>query len=85
MGEGADGTMGGSSGDGVWILNSIIKNKLESEKSAVVVVDKKAVEKSIKKGLNKYITLNVGGSLNPKYNKTLKVTGNVKLLLMEIN
>ena len=77
LGEGADGTMGGSSGDGVWILNSIIKNKLESEKSAVVVVDKKAVEKSIKKGLNKYITLNVGGSLNPKYNKTLKVTGKI--------
>ena len=26
---------------------------------------------------NKYITLNVGGSLNPKYNKTLKVTGKI--------
>ena len=43
----------------------------------MVVVDKKAVEKSIRKGLNKYITLNIGGSLNPKYNKTLKVTGKI--------
>ena len=77
LGEGADATMGGATGDGLWILKSILKNKLDHKKCAVVVVDKQAVSKAIKKGLNKNISLKVGGSLNPKYNTSIKVTGKI--------
>ena len=77
LGEGADATMGGATGDGLWILKSILKNKLDKEKCAVVVVDKLAVNKAIKLGLNKTIQLKVGGSLNQKYNKSIKITGKI--------
>ena len=77
LGEGADATMGGATGDGLWIMKSIIKNKLDNEKCAVVVVDKKAVKKIIKKGLHKKINLKVGGTLNPKYNKPIKLSGKI--------
>ena len=77
LGEGADATMGGATGDGVWILESILKNKLDKEKCAGVVVDKKAVNKAIKIGLNKFIRLKIGGSLNPRYNKSIKITGKI--------
>ena len=77
LGEGADATMGGATGDGLWILKSILKNKLDKEKCAVVVVDKQAVNKAIKLGLNKTISLKIGGSLNPKYNKPIKISGKI--------
>lgn len=77
LGEGADATMGGATGDGLWIFKSILKNKLDKEKCAVVVVDKQAVNKAIKLGLNKTISLKIGGSLNPKYNKPIKISGKI--------
>jgi len=77
LGEGADATMGGATGDGVWILKSILKNKLDKEHCAIVVVDKKAVAKSIKAGLNKKIILKIGGTINKEYNKPLRIIGRV--------
>ena len=77
LGEGADATMGGSTGDGMWILKAILKNKLDKEKCAVVVVDKQAVNKAIKLGLNKMIRLKIGGSINHKYNQPINVIGKI--------
>ena len=77
LGEGADATMGGSTGDGVWILKSILKYKLDKVKCALVVVDKRAVRKAIGLGLNKTIGLKIGGSLNPKYNKPINIFGKI--------
>jgi microcystin degradation protein MlrC len=77
LGEGADATMGGSTGDGLWILKSILKNKLDKEKCAAVVVDKQAVKKAMKMGLNKTIHLKIGGSLNRKYNQPIKIFGKI--------
>jgi len=77
LGEGADATMGGSTGDGLWILKSILNNKLDKEKCAVVVVDKQSVKKAIKLGLNKTIRLKIGGSLNRKYNQPIKIVGKI--------
>ena len=77
LGEGADATMGGSTGDGLWILKSILKNKLDKEKCAVVVVDKQAVKKAIKLGLNKTIRMKIGGSLNRKYNQPISIIGKI--------
>ena len=77
LGEGADATMGGSTGDGLWILKSILKNKLDKQKCAVVVVDKQAVSKAIKLGLNKTIRLKIGGSLNHTYNQPINIFGKI--------
>lgn len=77
LGEGADATMGGSTGDGLWILKSILKNKLDKQKCAVVVVDKQAVNKAIKLGLNKTIRLKIGGSLNHTYNQPINIFGKI--------
>jgi len=77
LGEGADATMGGSTGDGLWILKSILKNKLDKEKCAVVVVDKEAVRKAIKLGINKTIRIKIGGSLNRKYNQPINIVGKI--------
>ena len=77
LGEGADATMGGATGDGLWILKSILENKLDKEKCALVVVDKIAVKNAIALGLNKIIHLKVGGSLCKKYNKPIKITGKI--------
>ena len=77
LGEGADATMGGATGDGLWILKSILKNKLDKEKCALVVVYKIAVNKAITAGLNKIIHLKVGGSLCKKYNEPIKITGKI--------
>lgn len=80
LGEGADGTMGGSPGDSLHILEGIFANKLDHLPTAAVVADPQAVEHAINAGIGQTITLDVGGKLNPTYANTLTVTGIVKLI-----
>jgi microcystin degradation protein MlrC len=80
LGEGADGTMGGSPGDSVHILAGILKRGLGHVPTAAVTVDPAAVAQAIAAGVGQTITLSVGGKLNPAYSTPLTVTGRVKLI-----
>lgn len=80
LGEGADGTMGGSPGDSVHILAGILRKGLDHVPTAAVVVDPPAVARAIEAGVGQTITLSVGGKLNPAYSTPLTLTGRVKLI-----
>ena len=80
LGEGADGTMGGSPGDSTWILQAILDEGLDHVPTAAVVVDPKAVAQAIEAGIGATVTLSVGGKLNPTFAKPVKVTGRVRLI-----
>ena len=80
LGEGADGTMGGSPGDSTWILQGLLDQGLDSVSTAAVVVDPEAVAQAIEAGIGATVTLSVGGTLNPTFATPVKVTGRVKLI-----
>lgn len=80
LGEGADGTMGGSPGDSAYILEGILRKGLSHLPTAAVVVDPPAVARAIDAGVGQTITLSVGGALNPEYARPVAVTGRVKLI-----
>lgn len=80
LGEGADGTMGGSPGDSIHILAGILRKGLDHVPTAAVVTDPDAVATAIAAGVGTTITLAVGGMLNPEYAVPVKVTGKVKLI-----
>lgn len=80
LGEGADGTMGGSPGDSLHILAGIFEKNLDHLPTAAVVADPQAVAQAIAAGVGQVVTLNVGGTLNPTYANTLTITGVVKLI-----
>ena len=80
LGEGADGTMGGSPGDSSYILQGIIKKKLDHLPTAAVVVDPMAVAQAIDAGVGQTVTLSIGGKLNPEYATPVNMTGKVRLI-----
>ena len=79
LGEGADGTMGGSPGDSTFILEAILERGLDVP-TAAVVVDPDAVGQAIAAGVGQMVNLSVGGKLNPGYARPLAVKGRVKLI-----
>ena len=80
LGEGADGTMGGSPGDSCYILRAIIEKKLDHLPTAAVVVDPVAVAQAIDAGVGQTVTLSIGGKLNPEYATPVDITAKVKLI-----
>jgi microcystin degradation protein MlrC len=80
LGEGADGTMGGSPGDSSYILQAIIRKKLDHLPTAAVVVDPVAVAQAIDAGVGQTVTLSIGGKLNPQYATPVNITAKVKLI-----
>jgi microcystin degradation protein MlrC len=79
LAEGADGTMGGAPGDGTGILGGILKRGIDVPVAAFVV-DPVAVQKAIGAGVGNVVTLEVGGKLDPRYAKPVRITGEVKLI-----
>ncbi len=79
LGEGADGTMGGSPGDSTYILEAILARGLDVP-TAAVVVDPDAVAQAVAAGVGQVVTLSLGGKLNPAYARPVRVRGRVKLV-----
>jgi len=72
--------MGGSPGDSSYILQAIIRKKLDHLPTAAVVVDEVAVAQAIDAGVGQTVTLSIGGKLNPEYATPVNITAKVKLI-----
>jgi microcystin degradation protein MlrC len=79
LAEGADGTMGGGPGDGTAILAGVLRRNIDVPVAAVVV-DSVAVEQAIAAGIGSVVTLNVGGKLDPRFTRPVRISAKVKLI-----
>ena len=79
IGEGADGTMGGSPGDSASILAAILDRGIDVPVAAFVV-DPWVVEIACNAGVGSTITVEVGGRLNPQFARPVPITAKVRLI-----
>lgn len=79
LAEGADGTMGGGTGDATTVLTALIERNIDVP-TAAFVVDPTAVEEAIRAGVGSTITVEVGGRLDKIFAKPVRLTCRIKLI-----
>jgi microcystin degradation protein MlrC len=79
LSESADSTGSGSPGDGAHILERLLALGVR-ERCLVTVVDAPAVARAIAAGVGEDVTTTVGGTLDPRYNRPVPITGRVRIL-----
>jgi microcystin degradation protein MlrC len=77
--DGGDNISAGAAGDTTFILQALIERGVSSAALAVIR-DPEAVEKAIRAGVGKKITMEIGGKIDTVNSRPLKVTGVVKLI-----
>jgi len=71
-----DSIFGGATGDSTCILKEMIKQQI-SQTALVPMVDAEVVETAILAGEGKEISIYIGGKLDPKFSKPIKITAEV--------
>jgi microcystin degradation protein MlrC len=79
LSESADSTGSGSPGDSTHVLERLLALGVR-ERCLVTVVDAPAVARAIAAGVRADVTTTVGGTLDPRYNRPVHVTGRVRIL-----
>jgi microcystin degradation protein MlrC len=79
LSESADSTGSGSPGDSAHILEQLLALEVR-ERCLVTVVDAPAVGRAIAAGVGRDVTTTVGGTLDPRYNRPVPLTGRVRIL-----
>src|SRR5581483_5084637 len=79
LSESADGTGAGSPGDSVAVLERLLALGV-TERCLVSVVDAPAVRAAMAAGVGREVDVSVGGTLDPRYTRPVRVRGRVRLL-----
>jgi microcystin degradation protein MlrC len=79
LSESADSTGSGSPGDSAHVLERLLALGVR-ERCLVTVVDAPAVEHAIAAGVGADVSVTVGGTLDPRYNRPVPLTGRVRIL-----
>src|SRR5262245_37875531 len=79
LSESADSTGSGSPGDSVHVLEHLLAGGVR-ERCLVTVVDAPAVARAIAAGVGADVATAVGGTLDPRYNRPVAITGRVRIL-----
>ena len=79
LSESADSTGSGSPGDGAHMLERLLALEVR-DRCLVTVVDAPAVARAIAAGVGADVTTTLGGTLDPRYNRPVPVTGRVRIL-----
>ena len=79
LSESADSTGSGSPGDGAHVLERLLALGVR-ERCLVTVVDAPAVARAIAAGVGAEVVATVGGTLDPRYNRPVPVSGRVRIL-----
>lgn len=80
LGDGADSVSAGATGDGVEVLEALVRHQAEggvTGKAQVIVTDAAAARQCVEAGLGAEVTLRVGGSLAPQFHHSVEITGTV--------
>lgn len=77
--DGSDSPSAGSTGDSAYLLEYLVKNNI-NEKVFMSVTDKAAAEACFAAGVGKEVTVKIGGTLAPRFFKSVEVTGVVSTL-----
>jgi microcystin degradation protein MlrC len=79
LSESADSTGSGSPGDSAHVLERLLALGVEA-RCLVTVVDAPAVARAIAAGVGADVTVTVGGTLDPRYNRPVSIAGRVRIL-----
>jgi microcystin degradation protein MlrC len=79
LSESADSTGSGSPGDSAHVLERLLALDVR-ERCLVTVVDAPAVARAIAAGVGAEVATTVGGTLDPRYNRPVPLTGRVRIL-----
>src|SRR5262245_2464036 len=79
LSESADSTGSGSPGDSTHVLERLLALGVR-ERCLVTVVDTPAVARAIAAGVGADVATAVGGTLDPRYNRPVAITGRVRIL-----
>jgi microcystin degradation protein MlrC len=79
LSESADSTGSGSPGDSAHVLGRLLALGVR-ERCLVTVVDAPAVARAIAAGVGTDVAATVGGTLEPRYNRPVALTGRVRIL-----
>src|SRR5262245_55042438 len=79
LSESADSTGSGSPGDSTHVLERLLALGVR-ERCLVTVVDASAVSQAIAAGVGADVATAVGGTLDPRYNRPVAITGRVRIL-----
>ena len=79
LSESADSTGSGSPGDSAHVLERLLALDVR-ERCLVTVVDAPAVARAIAAGVGADVSTTVGGTLDPRYNRPVRLTGRVRIL-----
>jgi microcystin degradation protein MlrC len=79
LSESADSTGSGSPGDGAHVLERLLALEVR-ERCLATVVDAPAVALAIAAGVGQDVATTVGGTLDPRYSRPVRVAGRVRLL-----
>jgi microcystin degradation protein MlrC len=79
LSESADSTGSGSPGDSAHVLERLLALGVR-ERCLVTVVDAPAVARAIAAGVGADVTTTLGGTLDPRYNRPVPLTGRVRIL-----
>jgi microcystin degradation protein MlrC len=79
LSESADSTGSGSPGDSAHVLERLLALGVR-ERCLVTVVDAPAVARAIEAGVGADMATTVGGTLDPRYNRPVPITGRIRIL-----
>jgi microcystin degradation protein MlrC len=79
LAESADSTGSGSPGDSTAVLEALLAADLKAP-AALFLVDAEAVDRAVQAGVGKTITMRIGGKLDRRHSRPLRVTGIVHLI-----
>jgi microcystin degradation protein MlrC len=79
LSESSDSTGSGSPGDSTGLLRALLSARLR-EPVAFFMVDPDAVDRAMRAGVGKTVTMPIGGKLDPARSRPVRVTGRVRLL-----
>lgn len=79
LAESSDSTGSGSPGDSTGVLKYLVKAPLTAP-AAIFVVDPEAAARLCALGVGESTTLSIGGALDRKHSKPIKVTGRVRMI-----
>jgi microcystin degradation protein MlrC len=79
LSESSDSTGSGSPGDSTGLLKTLLAAGLR-EPAAVFLVDSEAVAEAIRAGVGNSVSMRIGGKLDRKHSRPVRVTGRVRLI-----
>jgi microcystin degradation protein MlrC len=79
LNEPADNVGAGATGDSTYILEALLKLQVTAP-TALPIVDPEAVAKAIQAGVGNAIDLEVGGKLNQRFSRPVRIRGTVRTL-----